>query len=95
MIGIQVNLRIHADHLGLSQHPVLLVVALVAGLNVATLLGGEELVQYVGVVVKPRATANCYQRKGRRDGQQSRQTTAQQPQPVTQGVFRATPRQPD
>src|SRR5271156_5534665 len=61
-----IALRIHRRDPRLRQILVLLVVALVIGLNAATLLSCQIFVQYVGVVVVPSAAANRDEHKHNR-----------------------------
>ena len=61
-----VDIGIDGDDLGLRQILVFLEVALVVGLDVAPVLGGEILVQHVGVVVIPGAASDGDQQEDRR-----------------------------
>ena len=70
--GIDVDVRVDGDDLGLRQVFVFLEVAFVVGLDVAAILGGQIFVQHVRVVVVPGAAADGGQQEERGRGSQSR-----------------------
>ena len=57
-LGKDVDVGVDGNDLGLRQVLVLLEIALVVGLDVAAVLGGEVLVEDVGVVEVPGAAAD-------------------------------------
>ena len=53
MIRIEVDIGVDGDHLRLGKTFIALEIALVAGGNFSLLLGSEEFVEHVRVVIKP------------------------------------------
>ena len=67
-LGEDVDVGVDGDDLGLRKFLVFLEVALVVGLNIAAVLGGEVFVEDVGVVEIPGAAADGDQQKERGGG---------------------------
>ncbi len=94
-LGEDVDVGVDGDDLRLGQFFVLLEVALVVGLNIAAVLGGEVFIEDVGVVEIPRAAADGGQKEDRGGGNQARGTLRGQPEPGAPAVFGAAAGQCD
>ena len=88
---IDVDVGVDRGDFGLREELILLEIAFIPGLDIATILGRQVFIQHVGVVKVPRTGANGEQQENDRCWSKTGSSAEGETGPRRQGVFRSAP----